>query len=451
MRRENPSVSGRFIIIIFLLFFTTLPLYAWDIHYLITLPLLKGVPGALELEEVTVSELEDFLVSVEKDLELLLSQEEEWAKDNLEWYPPLQKELSFKATGNREDIVERFLKALRFSPLAKQNLYLFLPPFKDPGEKTLMAYEEITFLTDIGWLSGLSFFRIRPGESVNPLEVCATASDEPDFGLDIGLFRDNGTPWGDTYGFGEQAFGNPNLEYGSQAPVHMGIYHEPRIIYAFAPFLKNTLPELRIRQCKVLAELAFQKGYDYWGWRFTGWGLHYLADLSQPYHVRILPGAGVVKMLGINLLNLLGFEKPFNDTVQLVSNRHLALELFERETLMEVFKKENWEYSHIKILSSASEEIPPYHDDLPREVVSEVASSKARYTDRIIKRSFPKRLVSDPSLELTIQPEAKRLREIVIEEKGIKAKENLENLIGELLQNISLYGKSYILSILEKR
>ena len=43
--------------------------------------------------------------------------------------------------------------------------------------------------------------------------------------MDIGLFADNGTDFGQGYGFGIQPFGNPNLEYSSQAPFHMGFYH----------------------------------------------------------------------------------------------------------------------------------------------------------------------------------------------------------------------------------
>ena len=50
---------------------------------------------------------------------------------------------------------------------------------------------------------------MAPGEPVSIAEVIASASDEPDFGMDIGLFADNGTDFGQRYGFGINPLGTP--------------------------------------------------------------------------------------------------------------------------------------------------------------------------------------------------------------------------------------------------
>src|SRR5262249_49886551 len=132
------------------------------------------------------------------------------------------------------------------------------------------------------------FVALAEGELASARQIVATAADEPDYGTDIGLWSDNGTPYGALYGFGKQPFGNPKIEFSSQAPFHMGIYHEAKIVYLAAGFLKHTYPEMRIHQARSLARYAFASGHDYWGWRFTGWALHYIQDLTQPYHSTIL-------------------------------------------------------------------------------------------------------------------------------------------------------------------
>ncbi|GIR71745.1 MAG: hypothetical protein CM15mP74_29960 [Halieaceae bacterium] len=55
--------------------------------------------------------------------------------------------------------------------------------------------------------AGRRYWALAPGEPVSIAEVIASANDEPDFGMDIGLFTDNGTEFGQRYGFGIQPLG----------------------------------------------------------------------------------------------------------------------------------------------------------------------------------------------------------------------------------------------------
>ena len=96
-----------------------------------------------------------------------------------------------------------------------------------------------------------------------------------------------------------------------------------------APFVAGAYPLLRVHQFSGLAELAFRTGHPYWGWRFAGWALHYVQDLTQPYHARVLPGVGVTRMLWVNAIDMIGIHGPKNDAVTLVSNRHTAIENYQ--------------------------------------------------------------------------------------------------------------------------
>ncbi len=40
---------------------------------------------------------------------------------------------------------------------------------------------------------------------------------------------------------------------------------------------------------RQMAELSFENGNYYWGWRFYRGSAHYLADLGNPFHVKALP------------------------------------------------------------------------------------------------------------------------------------------------------------------
>ena len=48
---------------------------------------------------------------------------------------------------------------------------------------------------------------------------------------------------------------------------------------------------------KDLATLALENGRDYWGWRYLSRCGHYLADLGNPFHVKALPGAFMIRKI----------------------------------------------------------------------------------------------------------------------------------------------------------
>ncbi|MBX3592708.1 MAG: hypothetical protein KF755_17570 [Burkholderiaceae bacterium] len=381
---------------------SALPAFGWSNHALSTRPALEAMPEVARLAPVKVESLEAFLAAEAPRLEQVLDEQERWAREHVPTYPARPDALRFVAAGAADaaELRRRFVAALRISPDARLSLFLQRPPGEAADERPPMAAREVTTLPRDNAVEAAKFVALREGESVSPLAVMATASDEPDYGLDIGLWEDNGTAQGRAYGFGKQPFGNPALDFGTQAPFHMGFFHESRIVYAAAGFLKRTYPEYRIHLWKTLALHALRTGHDYWGWRFAGWALHYLQDLTQPYHARVLPGLSTVRMLWINALQIAGWPDARNRAVTLVSNRHLAFENFHRTAMLAGYRERVRSAALFDALGGAGAGADPkYDDDSPRAVVTRRAADAADALDRTIAASLPARYVSDPSFE----------------------------------------------------
>jgi hypothetical protein len=446
--RQKKWLTSVFFII--LLCASATNLLAWNEHPLITYPVAASLAEVRKAQPVKAESLAAFINAEAKSLERLLAQEEAWAKNNLQWYAPLPVPLTFQANGDPNSAGERFCRAIRINPRTKLPLYLEFVPGQDVGRRNKISAQSISFLQDTSDWDKTVFVSLKNGELVRPLDVVVSASDDPDLlGLDIGLFVDNKTDTGRIYGFGEQPFGNPNLEYGSQAPFHMGFYHEAGIMYTLAGFLKKTYPEYRLHLYRKLAALAFSTGHPYWGWRFTGWGLHYLADLTQPYHSTVLPGVSTGYALWINTIDMIGISSPKANAIQLVSNRHTALENFVQVVLQRAYSEKETNNPILLALQSA-ERSPAYADTMPRAVVAKLAHDAAQKTDEVLEKNMPPKFVSDPRFEIGTSPERTQIIETVRTEKGQKAVDNLVNLSAALLKPFATYGHSYIRAILQE-
>jgi hypothetical protein len=424
-----------------------LPALAWEHHSLITKPLLSSMPLVSSQPSVEVVVLEDFLTAMEPVLETVLAEEEQWARNTMEAYAPLPDALAFRATGDPSDIRKRFFEAIRINPDSRAALYLSELVEDPEAPRTGLDPAAVTLVPGSSELKQFRFLPIAPGDKVSPLEVLCTASHEPDYGLDIGLFVDNGTDFGARYGFGEQPFGDPDLVYGSQAPFHMGFYHESPLVFLFAAYLKATYPEFRIHLYKTLAETAFDHGQDYWGWRFMGWGLHHVMDLSMPYHSTVLPGYSTFKMLFINLLSILGYPQYVDDALQLVSNRHMALERFQGIQFVRLTRSGDAAHPLMRALQQA-DAVAAYNDAVPREEVARQSNALAGEMNAILTEYMPHRFVNDPSVELGEESDLDQVVELVASDYGPEAVESLNVAIGKTMTLLNTYARGYITSIL---
>jgi len=420
---------------------------AWEHHPPITAPVISTIPEIGGAFPATATSLESFLMATEADLASLLADEESWARAHLSSYKACPDVLAFHAMGTANDIRERFFKAIRVNPTIKTPLYL--SPLGDDAAKSNGSLDpsDVSILRDTSNLSVFDFVPLAEGELAGVADIVAAASNEPDLGMDIGLFEDNNTDFGQYYGFGVQPFGNPGLDYGSQAPFHMGFYHESPIVFLFASFLKESYPEYRIHLFKSLSEFAFAHGQDYWGWRFMGWGLHYLCDLSMPYHTTALPGYGTLKMLWINLLDMIGWSKPKDDAVQLSSNRHVALETFEGIVMVNDTLNHDTQDPPLAVLL-ASRTIPAYSDTVPRDQIAKASHDMSGEMDKALSEYMPSHFVNDPQIELGDLPSRYQVVELIEAAHGAEAVAKLKELQAKAFVPFAVYGRSYVTAVL---
>ena len=186
---------------------------AWSNHALCTWQALSGLREFAGAAPVKVERLETFLAAEAAGLEALLQQEEAWARKNVPHYPSRPDTLVFRAAGaSPAELAQRFRAALRINPESRLTLFLQLPPGQDAGARPTLPWTEVTTLRRHATTQSISFLALHEGDLAPLVDVIATASDEPDYGLDLGLWEDNPTPQGKAYGLGKQAFGNPALE-----------------------------------------------------------------------------------------------------------------------------------------------------------------------------------------------------------------------------------------------
>jgi hypothetical protein len=214
------------------------------------------------------------------------------------------------------------------------------------------------------------------------------------------------------------------------------------------PFLRQTYPEYRIHLFKTLAEYAFRSGQNYWGWRFMGWGMHYLGDLSMPYHTSPLPGVSAQRMILTNIKAILGFPESRDHAVQLVSNRHTVMEKFQADILKKAWEDNNFDHAFIQALDNPIERLS-YTDDFARNVAAGEAAGKADRIDRALETYMPRKLVSDPTFEVSGTKELSSVLLLIEKEHGKEGIEQMTLVIADLLRSYSMHLRSYMHSILE--
>lgn len=358
-------------------------LWAWSNHALGSYQALARLPAVATAPAVPMESLEAFLAAEREGLVPLLDEQERFAREHFRKYPARPDALRF--TGAEQDLRLAFLAALRLNPEIKlANVIQPAPGHDQPGRPHLKASDVLVFHDLAGW-ARWRFIALQPGEPVPALAVLASATDEPDFGHDIHLFSDNPGTAGQRYGFGPQPFGDPGYEFSSQAPFHMGFYHESAIIFAGAPYLQRSWPEWRAYQFHGLARYAFEHGHPYWGYRFLGWSMHYIQDLTQPYHSTPLPGETTASMLWTALKAMAGFDADKKAAISRVASRHLGVERYQLDWLLESLRKPQGS-ALLAAYADASGDggYPAYSADYPREVVAAESHAHAAAFDAAI-------------------------------------------------------------------
>ena len=424
---------------------------AWSNHTYPAYRVFEAMPEVASASPVKVETLEAFLRAQEKPIEALLASQEVWASRHLAVYPPRPAALAFKANPASSDVQRRvaFLSALRVAPNSRFALYLQPDPVNPnatPGRP--LPHARVDTLPEQP-NSQLRFVEIKAGDAVAPLNVLASATDEPDYGLDINLWEDSPSEWGKAYGFGALPFGNPALYYATQAPFHMGFFHEDRLIYLAAPFVKKTFPMMRVHQYTSLAALAFKTGHPYWGWRFTGLALHYLQDLTQPYHASLSPGNASLKLIGINVLAMAGFPRLKDEMIVLLSNRHLALEKYQNQLISSAAQaKQDTAFEQALRATAKDASYPPWTDLYARDVVSLQAHALAPQLVEQLVQALPQRYVSDPSFDFGVHESGIDLV-AELKKQNQAALKLLNNTVSALMGNFGAHSRNLVRGVLK--
>lgn len=379
---------------------------AWSNHSLMTWPAVAQMPE-IAGRDVRAEPLAEFLMREAQPLEAALEAEERWARSQVSSYPARPDNLRFRRPGagggdGDAGIVAAFLQAIRVNRSMPLGLFLQRRPGVAVPPGRLLDWQAVAIRKNLLDDIDGAFERLDRGQMVAAADVVATASNEPDFGLDLGLWQDNGTPEAALYGFGPQPFGNPAIDYSSQAPFHMGFYHESRILYAAAPSLSRCYPEARIHLFLTLARFAFDRGHSYWGWRFAGWAAHYVQDLSQPYHSRALPGVSVARTLWVSLTDMAGWSDARRDAIALVTNRHIVLENYQSRHMAAAFRRSDWADPLLSALADVSGDPSLWRlgPSSVRDAVAGPSADAADALDALLRVSFPDRYVADPAVVL---------------------------------------------------
>ena len=356
---------------------------AWSNHSLGSQLALQALP---ELQRTLNYEpLQAFLDAQAPAIEQLLDEQETFARAHFPDYPTRPEALRFSATATpADDRRSAFLTALRVNPHIRLAAFVQQLPGQADDGRARLAAEQVLVFRKIGPWSHWRYLALQPGEAVSAVQVLSSAADEPDYGHDINLFSDNPGEVGEQYNFGVQPFGDARFEYSSQAPFHIGYYHEPELVFQAAPYLRRTLPHWRIYQYTGLARLALQSGHDYWGYRFLGWALHYMQDLTQPYHAKTVPGFATAELMLIALKGAAGYPEDRLAAIARVADRHTAIEEYQLERMQQLMAEQAASPLLQAYTQNPQDSYPVYSVDYAQQVVAAESYASADALDEVI-------------------------------------------------------------------
>lgn len=145
----------------------------------------------------------------------------------------------------------------------------------------------------------VKFFTGAPvGGVTSAKQILIDFCDEPDWEMDQNLQLS----W--MQSFSGESQGYRHMYY----PI--GIYKIPMGFFA-----QGKTPE-RAEHFYNLSKTAFEKGDTYWGFRFLARAIHYVQDMSQPYHTRQL------------YWGFISLSDPYYGTIQIIKNYHFAYESY---------------------------------------------------------------------------------------------------------------------------
>ncbi|HOT27266.1 MAG TPA: hypothetical protein PLU72_03685 [Candidatus Ozemobacteraceae bacterium] len=351
--------------------------FAWDRHFLLTSVAVNALEDELpDLDKVVrPTTLASFVARNNEALKTALRLFHDWKQ---RVYPHPQWLLSdtnaalLRQPGTMSQ--KQFLEILGVAPAAFSKVVI--PPGFDAVQNTALA---------------------NPSMARRFGDWLVLFSDEPDWGMDQGLFG-AGDPR-----YGEIPYGSLKGT-GSQAPFHMYFPCENWISLKIKPSLKQGMTHLRFVAFANLAQVALCAGDRYWAARFLACTIHYLQDMTAPYHASAVP---FLNPLVIAKAILAKDKDRFSrDNTQLLSNRHFLFEAvaLRMQILGAAVPEKLYPGLSQKIASLCSArdkaDEPPTTMLMKRfKADNKSAFDRAHKIDKLVSKAFPKKLVGDPSYD----------------------------------------------------
>ncbi len=380
--------------------------FAWEGHHLITYPAVIATNNNFYKKLIKVESLKDFLEDTKKSLPNELKQIETWAVNSQSGYKKLPKELAYDPSNEscKKNLVLCFKSAIRINwnvPLT--------PIIYDPQQ--LSNFPLISNLSKVIINEHISnstnsimkdqFKSVSVNEIVPIISVIAASSQEPDFGLDIGLYQNSNTSFGNLYNFGNQPIGDVGLSFTSQVLFHATSYQMPVLFSYFRPGIKSSYPQYRFYAYMHLARFARKTGHMYWSARFAGWGLHYLQDLTQPYHANLLLGFSNSQVVFAQIWALID-KKYINGIQNKIEERHIINENLLGALLSKnnhLFPYEKYQLNNFLKDIKYDELINECDIDdnyIMEEVIPQTIGISDEYSQGVMK-VFPSNIVNNPN------------------------------------------------------
>ncbi|HNV69802.1 MAG TPA: hypothetical protein PKO06_08900 [Candidatus Ozemobacteraceae bacterium] len=223
-------------------------------------------------------------------------------------------------------------------------------------------------------------------------------SDEPDWGMDQGLFGTGDPRYGDIpYG---DAAGT-----GSQAPFHMTFPFENWVTYKLKSSLKQGMAHLRFMVFCSLTQVALNAGDHFWAARFLGSAVHYFEDFTMPYHASAVPFLN--PLVFVKAIFAKDKERFNRENTQLLSNRHKLYEAVAARAQVLAFETPE------SLLPNLQSRLDALADSLADNngktantrlyarffSLGKLAFGHAHKVDKLVGKSFPKSLVADPNYD----------------------------------------------------
>lgn len=162
-------------------------------------------------------------------------------------------------------------------------------------------------------------------------ELLSLAVDDPDHGLDKDL-PDSADPNNDrTYMGGTSGHGSQGFRHQYFGGWKLS---KPLATFQVPPRAMGQAPD-RIELLANEAKKKFHEGDIVWGMRLLGWALHYVQDLTQPFHtvqvptLRMVPWSSMFTWPPQN-----GFRNLVKESTRVITNYHWAYEGYVRTNLL---------------------------------------------------------------------------------------------------------------------